>query len=118
MSGSGSGSGSEYEEGELVKPYEEDAQSSHSQDAGQREDGGVQGGPSFFFDRPRWGPVYRRRVVWRGVGALGRGGLVTSAVRIGALGRGSLDPSAVCFTFGNSLALLGEVAPHPFLYGS
>uniref|UniRef100_A0AAV2KGI6 Uncharacterized protein n=1 Tax=Knipowitschia caucasica TaxID=637954 RepID=A0AAV2KGI6_KNICA len=37
MSGSGSGPGSDYDEGELVEPCEEDAQSSYSQEVGQRE---------------------------------------------------------------------------------
>uniref|UniRef100_A0AAV2J7K2 Uncharacterized protein n=1 Tax=Knipowitschia caucasica TaxID=637954 RepID=A0AAV2J7K2_KNICA len=37
LSGSGSGPRSDYDEGELVKSCDEDAQSSHSQDAGQRE---------------------------------------------------------------------------------
>uniref|UniRef100_A0AAV2LH94 Uncharacterized protein n=1 Tax=Knipowitschia caucasica TaxID=637954 RepID=A0AAV2LH94_KNICA len=164
MSGSGSGPGSDYDEGELVEPCEEDAQSSYSQEVGQRERypldrfshlvttvphltasavvrmcmampvqpasppvdylqslapsprrrrrevvaprmepllhyASLQGGPSSSFDKPRWGPVCRWRVVWRGVGALGRGGLDTSAEGIGALGRGGLDPSAVCSTF-------------------
>uniref|UniRef100_A0AAV2K4Z2 Uncharacterized protein n=1 Tax=Knipowitschia caucasica TaxID=637954 RepID=A0AAV2K4Z2_KNICA len=37
MSGSGSGPGSDDDEGELVEPCEEDAQSSYSQEVGQRE---------------------------------------------------------------------------------